>query len=574
MTEPGKMSWIARIFFALVAVGAVVCGMIGFHDYLHGKPLYGSGPLDLLYYSLQLFVLDASPLQNAVGLPLLLQIARFAAPIVTVYLIILATQALILGSLQQARINVMRGHSILCGPHELTRRLAEQIRDEKGKVVVISPEPAKPHVRGRALHMVGDPRRPAVLARAGLHRAKEVITVGLDNVRNAEVAIAVDAVNQAKGTRVVCYAEAQDRGLFEAVIRQEVGSDGGRVDVFSRHDRTAQGLLDHVPPADPGSPVLIIGYAGLGRMLVDRLMRYWSEAAGAADSLRVLDRALSETDLKARHPDPQGRITVTAADHDPAWLTTIDQLKVAAADGTMRVPERVYVCLDDDATAIAVGNVALRLLAGHESTVVVAVAHSSSLGAAAVRREVQTGTTIPAPSPVRELEKAKLVLVSVIRTVYAIAAIRTGTNETLARAIHDTYLERESKSPNPSPSAVAWEDLRPYLQDSNREQAWDIAPKLALIGYTVIPATGPITPPVISADHADMLAEVEHRRWMAERMAKGWSYGEHFDRARKVHPDLVGWADLPEPRRKIDRDFVLAIPDQLATAGLIMVRTR
>ncbi|GIF25105.1 hypothetical protein Ate02nite_78350 [Paractinoplanes tereljensis] len=548
--------------------------MVGFHAYLKDFPQYGSSFLDLGYYSLQLFVLDASPLQNADGLPLLLQIARFAAPIVTVYLIILATQALLLGRLQQARIAVMRRHSILCGPPELTRRLAEQISAEKGKVVVISPDPAKPSVRGRELHMIGDPRRPAVLARAGLARAREVITVGLDSVRNAEVAIAVDAVNQDKNTKVVCYAEAQDRGLFEAVIRQETGSEGRRVDLFSRHDRTAQGLLDHAPPAEPGAPVLVIGYAGLGRMLVDRLMRFWAEAEGAAESLRVLDLGLSGTALTARHSDPQGRITVTAADHDPAWLTSIDQLQVPAADGTPQVPERVYVCLDDDAQAIAVGNLALRLLAGHESTVVVAMAHSDSLGAAAVRREVDADESVAAPSPVRELEKAKLVLVSVIRTVYAIAAIRTGTNETLARAIHNTYLERESHSGAPSPSAVPWKDLRPYLQDSNREQAWDIAPKLASIGYTVIPATGPITPLAISDHDAEKLAEVEHRRWMAERMAKGWSYGAEYGKDSKVHPDLVPWAELPKDRRKIDRDFVLATPSQLAAAGLIMVRTR
>jgi len=63
--EPGKVSWFARGFFALVAIAAFACGFLGFLHYLPAHPEYGRGFLDLSYYSLQLFVLDASPLQTA-----------------------------------------------------------------------------------------------------------------------------------------------------------------------------------------------------------------------------------------------------------------------------------------------------------------------------------------------------------------------------------------------------------------------------------------------------------------------------------------------------------------------------
>src|SRR4030095_10054468 len=60
--EPGRLSWSARVGFTALAVVAFVLGMVGFRQYLPAHPEYGSGVLDLVYYSLQLFVLDAAAL--------------------------------------------------------------------------------------------------------------------------------------------------------------------------------------------------------------------------------------------------------------------------------------------------------------------------------------------------------------------------------------------------------------------------------------------------------------------------------------------------------------------------------
>src|SRR4051812_20162766 len=93
--DTGRVSQTARLVFSVAAVGAFVLGMIGFRQFMPGHDEYGRGFFDLVYYSLQLFVLDAAPLQTATHLPVALQIARFAAPAVTAYLIVLAAQAMI-----------------------------------------------------------------------------------------------------------------------------------------------------------------------------------------------------------------------------------------------------------------------------------------------------------------------------------------------------------------------------------------------------------------------------------------------------------------------------------------------
>ncbi|MDQ5851371.1 MAG: hypothetical protein M3380_04725, partial [Chloroflexota bacterium] len=84
-------------------MAAFVLGVIGFHQYLPHHAEYGRDLLDLVYYSLQLFVLDAAPVQTATNLPVALELARFAAPAVTIYLLFLAIHQLVSQRLIQAR---------------------------------------------------------------------------------------------------------------------------------------------------------------------------------------------------------------------------------------------------------------------------------------------------------------------------------------------------------------------------------------------------------------------------------------------------------------------------------------
>ena len=59
---------------------------------------------------------------------------------------------------------------------------------------------------------------------------------------------------------------------------------------------------------------------------------------------------------------------------------------------------------------------------------------------------------------------------------------------------------------------------------------------------------------------------------MAERLRHGWTLGQVRDEARRRHPSLVPWADLPEPQREKDRQVVRGLPSMLADGGLAIVR--
>jgi RyR domain len=362
-----------------------------------------------------------------------------------------------------------------------------------------------------------------------------------------------------------------------------------RLDSFNRHDRTARALLEQLPPSppsDPGSAVLVIGYGGLGQVLVDRLVHFWSGASasgGPLPRLCVLDPDVPVEVIERQHADAKGRVTVSARRSDPSWLTTINDLLVPAADGNQTIPGHVYVCLDDDATGIAVGDAVLRLLSGEKTTIVVAIPHSSVLGQVAAGTDLdkeaarRSEDQPSGPTAVRTIKAARLVLVSVVRTVYSIAAVRTGMNEQLAKAIHESYRQHaidRGDSVETGDSVQPWDQLPEDLKDSNREQAWDIGRKLAMVGLSAVPrgtASGGVS---LSDRDIEKLAKAEHRRWMNERTAKGWRHGPVRDNNCKLHPDLVDWEYLSEESRDKDRSAVRAIPEHLAAAGLQVIRTR
>jgi ryanodine receptor 2 len=51
----------------------------------------------------------------------------------------------------------------------------------------------------------------------------------------------------------------------------------------------------------------------------------------------------------------------------------------------------------------------------------------------------------------------------------------------------------------------------------------------------------------------ERLAENAHDRWSQQRLKDGWTYGPQRDDARKKHPGLVPYAELPESEKEYDR---------------------
>ena len=103
-----------------------------------------------------------------------------------------------------------------------------------------------------------------------------------------------------------------------------------------------------------------------------------------------------------------------------------------------------------------------------------------------------------------------------------------------------------------------WEALPETYREANRASADHFDVKLRAVGRRIAPKHTAVEAPLTSAE-LEVLARMEHSRWWADRSLDGWQFGETRDNARKLHPDMVPYADLSEPVRQLDRDNVLHI---------------
>lgn len=148
--------------------------------------------------------------------------------------------------------------------------------------------------------------------------------------------------------------------------------------------------------------------------------------------------------------------------------------------------------------------------------------------------------------------------------------IDPAVRDIIAKNIHEDYRKDQiARILDKEPNLKKWKELSEEFKESNRLQADDIMFKLEKIGYSTRKPEGiEIEPVVFSPDEVEILAELEHGRWNAERLLKGWKLGPKKDIDRKISPYLVTWQNLPENIKEYDREAVRNIPQNLAKVGI------
>jgi hypothetical protein len=139
-----------------------------------------------------------------------------------------------------------------------------------------------------------------------------------------------------------------------------------------------------------------------------------------------------------------------------------------------------------------------------------------------------------------------------------------------AVALHQAYLREQRAARGAdfgtAPAEVEWDHLPEPLKDDNRAVADHIAYKLARIGLELRDGPGESVP--LTRDQIELLARIEHARWMAAKLVEGWRYGGARDNARMLHPSLVPFDQLSEAEKDKDRTVAMELSHQLAAAGL------
>lgn len=70
----------------------------------------------------------------------------------------------------------------------------------------------------------------------------------------------------------------------------------------------------------------------------------------------------------------------------------------------------------------------------------------------------------------------------------------------------------------------------------------------------------------------ELLAENAHEIWASERLRDGWKYGPQRDDAKRQHPCLVPYSQLPDRERDYDRTMVMGSVRAILALGFIISR--
>ena len=147
-------------------------------------------------------------------------------------------------------------------------------------------------------------------------------------------------------------------------------------------------------------------------------------------------------------------------------------------------------------------------------------------------------------------------------------------HDVLARSIHDFYLEgrlTDGAQIGAHASMREWEDLPESFRDDNRLVADCYQLKLRDLGARLADGAGP--PLRLHDTELEDLARAEHDRWMAAKLATGWTGGPVRDDTARIHPDIVPYEALSEPIKDLDREQIRMMTRLLGKTDQRALRT-
>jgi hypothetical protein len=535
-----------------------------------------SSLIDRVYGTLQLFFLAYAPVPGH-AISVALQLGRFLAPVAVAYVGLQAVATLFVQQASELRIRALfRRHLVVCGLGRAGLNFAIAFSATGTKVVAVDVDPSARAIeecKERAIPLlVGDASDRALLAKAGVGRARAVVvTCGDDNV-NGDVALALRAGGRKRLSPLQCFVHIGDDRLcasLEEAMLLSSDTASTRIEFFNVNRSGPQALLNtYGRPGDDGRPphLLIVGAGEVGTNLAVEAARRSHHGRSSGTALMRVTLVSPDADarvaaLRGRYAALETGCRIDGAVGDPADPDR-SPLEAPGRQDAMQGVTAAFVCTDDDSVALRAALQLRKQLAAAVPIVVCTTRRASS-----VTELLDAAGSNLAPN---------VHSFAILEQVCTPEVVFNGLRETIARAFHADYADRQiAAGVDPRDASVRpWDDLAETLRQSNRDLAADIGRKLTVVGAGVELMIDWDTPLFeFTTEELAVLAPLEHDRWCAERRRQGWTYGPTKDVAARRHPDLVAWADLSEPVREKDVDTIRLIPTVLATyAGVAIVR--
>ncbi len=500
---------------------------------------------------------------------------------------------------QLLRLRGTTDHVVICGLGEKGLLLTRAFRERLQPVVVIEENESNDFIAScrelGAIVLIGDATEKAMLLLARVPQARYLVGMCGDDGVNAQIAaISRELVVNRTGAPLTCSIHIVNADLWYLLRRWELAKAGAfRLQFFNVFDIGARALLEAYSPfanissAPNGNGqsvsqnvnrnvtpphLLVVGASRLGQSLAVHAARAWRDQSGDAEEnsprvrmrLTLLgeDTARTRDFLHLRHPELVKVCEITSLSLD-FTSPEFHHGRFLFDESGNCIISTIYICLDENASALSAALALHNRVARYGVPIVVRLTQKSGL-AALLQSLGEDGRGFETLHAIGLLERAcqpDLVL--------------GGINEMLARAIHVQYLsdqERAGNTPQTNAQMVSWDQLTEESRESNRSQADFLGARLSAIGCDLAPLTDWDAAAFVFTDaEVEIVAQLEHERWMADRLGQGWTHGPRSTE-KKTNENLLPWPQLPDRVREMNRAAAREIPASLAQAGFQIYR--
>ncbi|MDX2234062.1 MAG: NAD-binding protein [Hyphomonadaceae bacterium] len=482
------------------------------------------------------------------------------------------------------------GHVVIAGQGAAALALARSCREAGDAVVLIArdlaPETGWSLRQSGIVLIEGDATHADTLRSARAGHAAHVVALTDDDAQNLRVEAALRAVTPPRKRRQVAahvaiaapllLMEAREmRMLAQRELDGPAGGDKRKARLsgldprsFSLEEIAARALL-----ARHGGEILdlaekqgrerlhlvLFGFApGAEAIAVRALMSLWSVRFGAPRvTVVVPDAKLAAEQFAARYPQAQAHDVWRAdiAFHPFDWTrASLDGRFIDAVDAERGPPAAVIVDTGDDGQNIqlALGLMRTANLRGVWAAPIFLKETTQSEFSrqfAAGDRTEALDAYLQAFGAVEDVATRALVVEGLLDRGAALAQ-RLYEKNMAGRDVDMRTLEAMGKT---------WDTVPETYRNANRAAVDSALVKLWDAGWRPARADerhGEVNPPIEPAT-MDRLAEIEHGRWMAERLLSGWRPGNRDNRLM-MHDNITPWSALTEELRARDADQVRA----------------
>ncbi|MEQ1741634.1 MAG: NAD-binding protein [Candidatus Nitrotoga sp.] len=579
-----KYKWAIIVSLYFISFVLAVMGFIGQHKSLSNA----------IFYTLQMIVLNYGDFADP--MPVEFQIARFSLPLIAAWALVTALLAKAYEHVNKLERKSWHGHIVICGLGEKGRSLAlsylGKIKSDlpadkcTGPVIVVEQDPSNPYVaeirKKGGVVLIGYANDESLLEEIPVKHAKFVYALtGNDNLNRQ---IVEKVVGVANNENIPCFAHFHDdqirRMLQDSVLQKKEAQDKDyqNVQFFSGVKNAVRELFKQHPidqfvtagNVDTLPNIGVIGFGWLGQALTVQAANLWQhEDAECRLGVTVIDPGIADISKRFLARFPALNKDFSSWNPMESKFAPLLRLNFIADDalaidaefvkkhqlGTVKV---FYICIPDEETAVKVAQMLVRAYRDFSCG-------ESGSGCVA---DIKVVLCLPkgislAHDLKSSLEKTGVCFFDALSNAVPLTNNESFIGEHLdadAKRIHEFYRTKYD--------IPVWENLSESLRESNRYSADHIDVKKRAI----FKAGDDIN--ALIDNHKEVLMQMEHQRWCAERLLDGWRYTQRAmkngapdgepdkdkikaDKLKNLSYCLVPYSSLPtkEDKEK-DKDVV------------------